>query len=381
MNFEPILANEQAIHGKVKFPNQQEVFISFVYGMCDSRIRKQLWADILYCANRFRKSPWILVGDFNVTRSIQEHNNNDRITKAMEDFNSTIRAAELEDLKTTGLKFTWNNMRSGSAAISKKLDRTKGNWQWFKCFGDSYVHVYSPGISDHSPMSIQLMQQVRTAGRPFKFLNFWADQPEFLSIVREEWAKTYKGSLLKIVQLKLKGLKSRFKCLHTRPDLLAADLRLKLKEVQVDLDGRPEDCNLKNQEIWLRHELFLTTKKEEAFFKQKSRIQWLKEGDSNTAFFHRAVNVRQSKNHITRILTDQGSWLESVQDIAQEGVKCFKNLFDKHQRHHIHQVADYPKRLTSNQSRLLGSPVTRAEVETTFSSMNPNKAGSYNGIV
>ncbi|GAV82356.1 hypothetical protein CFOL_v3_25808 [Cephalotus follicularis] len=161
--------------------------------MCDSRTRKHMWADIRYCANRFKISPWTFLGDFNATRFNYEHRSNGRVTKAMEDFNYTIRSAELEDLKTSGLNFTWNNMRSGVAAISNKLDREMGNWQWFKCLGNFYVHVYSPGISDHSHLSIQLMQQGHTIGKPFKFHNFWAEHPDFLTIIREEWAKTYEG--------------------------------------------------------------------------------------------------------------------------------------------------------------------------------------------
>ncbi|GAV89425.1 hypothetical protein CFOL_v3_32840 [Cephalotus follicularis] len=77
----------------------------------------------------------------------------------MEEFNCVIRSAELEDLKSTGLKFTWDNMRSGTAAISKKLDRALGNWEWFKVFGESYADTYNQGISDHAPISIQSMQQ------------------------------------------------------------------------------------------------------------------------------------------------------------------------------------------------------------------------------
>ncbi|GAV79557.1 LOW QUALITY PROTEIN: Exo_endo_phos domain-containing protein [Cephalotus follicularis] len=308
--------------------HMQEVFISFVYGMCDSRTRKHLWAYLLYCANRFRKSPWILVEDFNVTRCSHEIALSDRITKPLEEFNSSIRAVELEDLKTTGLNFTWNNMRSGPTTISKKLDRALGNWQWFKCFRDSYVHVHNAGISDHSPLSIQLMQKVRTVGRPFKFLNLWADHLDFLNLVREEWVKTYEGPPFKSILLKLKSFKGRLKFLPTRPDIVVADLRLKLKEIQSDLNGKPEDAYLKSQEIRLRQELSLTAKMKEAFFKQKSIIQWLKEGFSNTAFFHRSVKVRQSKNHITRMLDDQGSWLESEQDIAQEGINFFSNLFE-----------------------------------------------------
>ncbi|GAV92710.1 hypothetical protein CFOL_v3_36088 [Cephalotus follicularis] len=106
----------------------------------------------------------------------------------MEEFNNVIRTAEFEDLKTTGLKYTWSNMRSGSAALSKKLDRALGNWEWFKAFGDSYAHTYNQGISDHAPISVQLMHLIQSVGRPFKFLNYWANHPDFLNIVRHVWS-------------------------------------------------------------------------------------------------------------------------------------------------------------------------------------------------
>ncbi|GAV81006.1 Exo_endo_phos domain-containing protein, partial [Cephalotus follicularis] len=306
-----------------------------IYGMCDSRARKQLWNDIILCANRFKKTPWTLLGDFNVTRFSHEHNNSCRVTKAMEDFNYAIRSAKLDDLKSTGLKFTWNNMRSGTGAISKKLDRALGNWQWFKLFGDSYAHTYNPGISDHCPLFIQLMHQVQSSGRPLKFLNFWADHSDFLNIVRHEWAKTYKGQPVRKIQLKLKSLKLHLKTLSTRPDMSATNLRQMLEKVQLDLDEKPEDVDLRRQEIRLRNDVTISAKNGEAFFKQKSLIHWLKQGDSNTAFFHRVVKLRQSKNHIAKIQNEHGLWLESEQFIAQEGVDYFKNLFH-HQGGQLH---------------------------------------------
>ncbi|GAV92421.1 Exo_endo_phos domain-containing protein/DUF4283 domain-containing protein, partial [Cephalotus follicularis] len=209
--FVPVFVNDQAIHGRIILPNSQKIYVSFIYGLCASSGRKQLWEDIIFCSNRFKKSPWTLLGDFNVTRFSDEHSHNHRVTKAMQDFNLAIRSAELEDLKSTGLNFTWNNMRSGPNAISKKLDRALGNWQWFKHFGDSYAHTYNPGISDHSPLSIQLMQQVQSSGRPFKFLNYWAEHPYFMKIVRQEWDNSYEGSPLRRIQLKLKSFKSQLR--------------------------------------------------------------------------------------------------------------------------------------------------------------------------
>ncbi|GAV78745.1 Exo_endo_phos domain-containing protein [Cephalotus follicularis] len=139
INFIPIFVNDQAIHGKVLLSNNFYVFVSFVYGVCDSNTRRSLWVDLIHCAAEFKDQPWVILGDFNVSRFGKEHNSSNRVTKAMTEFNNTMRTVELDDLKGTGFKFTWSNMRRGSEAIMKKLDRTLGNWQWFNLLGDTYA--------------------------------------------------------------------------------------------------------------------------------------------------------------------------------------------------------------------------------------------------
>ncbi|GAV62978.1 hypothetical protein CFOL_v3_06500 [Cephalotus follicularis] len=123
------------------------------------------------------------MGDFNVTRLGTEHTSSHIITKAMHDFNKVIQTAELEDLRSSGLFYTWRNMRSGAGAISKKLNRAMGKWHWFNSMGDTYAHFHPPGISDHSPITIQMRRIQQYRGRPFKFLNFWAKNEEFLQVV------------------------------------------------------------------------------------------------------------------------------------------------------------------------------------------------------
>ncbi|GAV92923.1 Exo_endo_phos domain-containing protein [Cephalotus follicularis] len=173
LSFVPLLKNEQDIHGCVTLANNQCVHISFVYGLCDRKARLALWGDLLHCADQFRGHPWVVLGDFNVTRFVAEHNASDTITKGMQEFNNAIQAAELDDLRGTGAFHTWSNMRVGAGAITKKLDRALGNWQWFDAVGDSYAHFHPLGLSDHSPITIQLRSRTLKKGRPFKFLNFW----------------------------------------------------------------------------------------------------------------------------------------------------------------------------------------------------------------
>ena len=60
---------------------------------------------------------------------------------------------------------------------------------------------------------------------------------------------------------------------------------------------------------------------EESRWKQKSRIQWLNEGDKNTAFFHAATLQRRRYNRISKILTNDDEWIEGDDGIHRE-ISC-----------------------------------------------------------
>ncbi|GAV92784.1 hypothetical protein CFOL_v3_36162, partial [Cephalotus follicularis] len=221
---------------------------------------------------------------------------------------------------------TWCNRRSGAGAISKKLDRALGNWLWFKSMGDTYAHFHPPGISEHSPVTIQMRTRQQYCGRPFKFLNFWAKSEQFLHVVSQEWAKVYTGSPLVVIHQKLKCLKGRLREFCKRPDTKVVELRAGLHQLQRDIHEGLGTTSSVEQERQLRVDVMNAARDEEAFFKQKSRIQWLKEGDSNTAFFHKVVKVRQSRNHIVRIKDDNDTWILAEAEIAQTGVNHFSNI-------------------------------------------------------
>ena len=45
---------------------------------------------------------------------------------------------------------------------------------------------------------------------------------------------------------------------------------------------------------------------EEEYWRQRSRVNWLLNGDANTAFFHAIANGRRRKCSITHLVSDQG---------------------------------------------------------------------------
>lgn len=74
-----------------------------------------------------------------------------------------------------------------------------------------------------------------------------------------------------------------------------------------------------------RADLFSILNQEEIYWKQRSSITWLKEGDSNTKFVHQIVNGRRNKNNIYHI-RHLGQWAEWDKEIGKIFIDHFQNL-------------------------------------------------------
>ena len=56
---------------------------------------------------------------------------------------------------------------------------------------------------------------------------------------------------------------------------------------------------------------------EEFFWQQKSKVDWLKEGEINTTLFHRFTIQYKMSNMIIRLKTNDGSILEEHADLEK----------------------------------------------------------------
>ncbi|KAI5312027.1 hypothetical protein L3X38_041200 [Prunus dulcis] len=66
-------------------------------------------------------------------------------------------------------------------------------------------------------------------------------------------------------------------------------------------EGRQEKEENEKRVEQIKIELNETLGQEESFWKQRLKIQWLKMGDSNTAFFHHSTLQRRRRNRVSRI--------------------------------------------------------------------------------
>ncbi|GJZ58069.1 hypothetical protein Tco_0613563, partial [Tanacetum coccineum] len=121
------------------------------------------------------------------------------------------------------------------------------------------------------------------------------------------------GFFMYRVLRKLKYLKKPFrKLLYEKGNLHANAVRLRkeLDIVQTKLDADPFNASLRETEAACV-EFNQAAIMEERFLKQKSKIQWLKEGDSNSAYFHKTVKNRISRSRIDVISNVEGTLFEN----------------------------------------------------------------------
>ena len=93
-------SSAQLLHLSVQvIETHRQFLVSLVYGMNTPQERALLWDHISSLFSASHSLPWVLLGDFNVGRSVAKKlGGNMSWTSAMDDLNTCCYAAELEDL-------------------------------------------------------------------------------------------------------------------------------------------------------------------------------------------------------------------------------------------------------------------------------------------
>lgn len=118
---------------------------------------------------------------------------------------------------------------------------------------------------------------------------------------------------------------------------------------------------------------------------QKSRIKWLRDGDSNTRFFHRAVLAHQAKNLISYLRDEGGSRVDDVYQVKEMIVEYYSNLLGSESGcispFSVERIQElHPFRCNSDMATQLSSIPTEEEIIRTVFSMPRNKAPGPDGF-
>ncbi|XP_074300458.1 uncharacterized protein LOC141631726 [Silene latifolia] len=260
-------------------------FFSAVYASPDPTNRKELWSEL----ENFAKSnnrPWLLAGDFNETRYLSERHGEDaNMARRCENFNNWIDNCDLIELAFSGASHTWARGNLAETRQSARLDRALCNANWSTIHADALVKHLPAFQSDHCPLLISPngFAPLSTINRPFRFQACWMKHENFKDFVEESWPVDG------IFQQKLSTLARKLKDWNTQ---IFGNIFRKKKELMARIGGCQRELSLRRipylikLEAKLRRELDEVMEQEELLWYQKSRLEFIRDGDRNTSYFH-----------------------------------------------------------------------------------------------
>lgn len=175
--------------------------------------------------------------------------------------------------------------------------------------------------SNHRPLVTYFNKSGPQRKGMFRFNRSLTDKKEVEEVVESEW----NGSPLASVISKLNSC---------RRGIIQWAREQNLKNNQIILQNQEAleealSAATSNQELidQLTNSLITAYKEEESFWLQRSRIQWLKSGDSNTCFFHAATRQRRLINSLSVIEDDEGRMVYEEEQICTVISEYFNNIF------------------------------------------------------
>ncbi|KAK3218482.1 hypothetical protein Dsin_012452 [Dipteronia sinensis] len=157
-----------------------------------------------------------------------------------------------------------------------------------------------------------------------------------------------------------------------------------LDECQRLLDLQPLDSNLRIWENDLISYYTSTLKAAEHLLRKKSRIQWRKASERNSAYFFKAINGKRNKNKIHFITGDNGSLIEGYIRVKNEAIRHFQTILacSMPARHGIGSTLSniIDNVISNDQADFMGRDVTNDQIREVCFSLHCNKAPGPDGF-
>ena len=197
---------------------------------------------------------------------------------------------------------------------------------WAGCFQLASAR----GLSDHYPFILSVDEE-NWGPRPLRMLKCWKYFAGYNNFVRE------KGNAFQVDDWGGFVLKEKFKLIklalrewhQTHSQNLPAKIAT-LKDRIATLDSKGESDVLLDSEVEDLHEcteeLFSLVRMNTSISWQQSRMEWLREGDANSKFFHGIMSLRKRRNAIPFFLVN-GVLVEGVDNVRGAVFSHFSNHF------------------------------------------------------
>lgn len=255
----------------------------------------------------------------------------------------------LTDLPLLGHPFTWERGRGTAAWVQERIDRAMVSDSWLSLFPQARLTNLIAAMSDHTPILIETAPRtISSRNFRFRFENSWLRESDLVLVVNSSWEESSSLDLISrlhmcTVRLERWGKELARKFKHRINSYKTDILRLQGKDDSSSVDSYARaKQNLANLPL-----------QEEAYWKQRSKSFWLKEGDANTRFFHASTSTRKRVNEIHFLCDDNGMQFDKIGDMCHIVKDYFSNLFSENVGTYDPVLGSVVLRVTSDENELL----------------------------
>ncbi|XP_062118254.1 uncharacterized protein LOC133831861 [Humulus lupulus] len=324
---------DQLLHAYVKSIKTNKSFcVTFVYGRNSIEERVALWRDLTNLS--FPAAAWLLTGDFNaVFESANRVGGHAISSLELSDAQNWRALGLVDELRARGSHFTWTNKQANDGRIFSRLDRVFKNEDWLDIFPHSEAVFNWELHSGHCYCIIKPEVSVNCGVRLFRHI--MGDVAQNYTVAKE-----------------------------------------KFQAAQLSLQGDPHSVSLQRLEAAAGDKLEYHARIYESFLRQKSKVDWLRSGDDNTAYFHACLKQRRASNCITSIVTETGQSIENFDAVVDHFVNHFQKIMGSKSmasRSIQKSCFDLGHKLTLEQQVSLVKPFSTKEVKDAFFSINSIK--------
>jgi len=199
------------------------------------------------------------------------------------------------------------------------------NDNWIHKFADSQAHHLPRTHADHYPFLLTLSPLTNLKrDNFFRFETMWATHPYLQQIICNWWDGD-NNIHFSIVNFQKKVTEWNYTTF--------GNIFCKKRKIMKRLKGIQKSSNYAYNSFLIQLEDSLIKEYnhllwiEEEFWKLKSRVNWLNEGDANTRFFHTTTLNRRRRNRIVNVLSEEGKWIYNQNEIKISTFNYFNKLF------------------------------------------------------
>nr|GEU52210.1 reverse transcriptase [Tanacetum cinerariifolium] len=276
----------------------------FVYAPHDRVSRAPVWDAIVHRSSSY-VGHCLIIGDFNLIGELSDKVGGSSGLHHVEEFQQ-FTSAGLIDIPYTGLKYTWSNQRNEGDNIRERIDRALGNINLFEaCPFQSLLHKPLIG-SDHAPLIYSSHPTHQRKKSRFHFEYLWTTHEECENTIRGSWPTLVAGNQLLGIKRNFSKCASRLKrWSQVTFGNNKRNINNLTREIEM-VESLPYTPRNFHRQRMLLQELETTWLREEMYWHQRSRVNWLNYEDREWVYDKRGIE-RLVRDHFQSIYMTNGA--------------------------------------------------------------------------